>query len=397
MTASTEIEPPSCSNTTLAGSIRHFSQRLISTQRPIRLLSSLIWDEQVERDFLANHCRELPVITRASYLNRTLAFDPDSKQLEFQDLSRDVAHSLGRHCGVGAILVRMCREYAGIVRLLEYRGTKLFAELSARLFGRVCDHAASDLQLLAQMEQRFPAHHNQSPLRDAEDALGELATRLRSFFPNEKVRFKLADHLSAHAVAGNDCLRLQRGDCFTPDEIRLLEVHEGWVHIGTSLNAQAQPICTFLQKCPPTSTRTQEGLAVLTEFLTASAHPGRLRRLRLRVEGIRMAENGADFLQVFRHFHETFEDDRECYRHTARVFRGSLPAGCGPFTKDLSYVGGLAAAIDLFRSGRSDVAALLFSGKTALEDIDTLAELADLGYLKPPRFMPPPFQKPIEV
>ncbi len=396
MSALTEIEPPGCTDTTLAGAIRHFSQRLLSAQRPIHLLNSLIWDEQVERDFLASQCRELPAVTRASYLNRPLPFDPDLKQLELVDLARDVKRSLGRH-GVGAILVRMCNEYAGLVRLLAYRGTKLFADLSAKLFGRAHDSAAAELQLLDQMERRFPSRHDHTPARCAEDALSELACRLRIFFPNENIRFKLAERLSAHAVAGYDCLKLQRGDQYTSDEIRLLEVHEGWVHIGTSLNAQSQPICKFLQKCPPTSTRTQEGLAVLAEFLTASAHPARLRRLRLRVEGIRMAEEGADFLQVFHRFHEAFDDDRDCYRQTARIFRGSLPSGCGPFTKDLTYVRGLAAAIDIFRSGRTDVTPLLFCGKTAIEDIDTLAELSESGYLSPPRFVPPPFQQPIEL
>ena len=49
------------------------------------------------------------------------------------------------------------------------------------------------------------------------------------------------------------------------DDLRLLEVHEGWVHLGTTLNGQSQPVCTFLSKGPPSSTLTQEGLAVLTE------------------------------------------------------------------------------------------------------------------------------------
>ncbi len=397
LTETAEIEPPGCTSTTWAGTIHHFSQRLISAQHPIRLLNALTWDEQIERDFLSCQCRELPRVTRSYYQCLPLLFDPESKQLEFQDLERDITRALGNRQGVGSILVRMCREYAGVVRLLAYRGTKTFAAISARLFGQADDVSPSVVDLLGEMENRFPARHDDEPPLSAESALAELNRRLRDFFSNNTIRFKLADRLAAHAVAGNRYVKLHRGAQYTLDEIRLLEVHEGWVHLGTTINAQAQPICTFLRKCPPTSTRTQEGLAVLTEFLTGSAHPGRLTRLRLRLEGIGMAEAGADFLQVFRHLRETCVDDRDCYRQTARVFRGSLPQGCGPFTKDLSYLRGLDAVIGVFRSNRDDAATLLFTGKAAVEDLDTLAELAQEGYLAPPRFIPPPFQHPIEL
>src|SRR5205823_13863655 len=223
------------------------------------------------------------------------------------------------------------------------------------------------------------------------------ASRLQNYFPHESVSFKIGDRLAADSAAGIDYLKLRREAHYTPDDIRLLEVHEGWVHVGTSLNAQDQKVCAFLRKGPPSSTRTQEGLAVLTEFLSAAAHPGRVRRLRQRVLGIRMAEDGADFLQVFNFLRDTEPDDRECYQQTARLFRGSLPSGCGPFTKDLCYVQGLARVVDFMRNGRPDLMPLLFCGKTAVEDLPALGELADDGMLTPPRFIPPPFRMPSDL
>src|SRR5205085_11368001 len=89
---------------------------------------------------------------------------------------------------------------------------------------------------------------------------------------------------------------------FTAREVRLLEVHEGWVHLGTTLNGLNQPICTFLSKGPPSSTVTQEGLAVITEIITFASHPARVRRLTNRIEGTAMAEAGANFLEVYRYF-----------------------------------------------------------------------------------------------
>src|SRR5207248_10595704 len=168
-------------------------------------------------------------------------------------------------------------------------------------------------------------------------AVQALSARLAPFFrdPAAAVRVKLSDGIVADAVAGGDCIKVRADARFTPREVRLLEVHEGWVHLGTTLNGQRQPVCTFLSKGPPSSTTTQEGLAVLTEVLSFASHPARLRRLTHRIEGVTMAEAGADFLEVYRFFLQEGYKPRDSYQHTTRPFRGSLPEGCRPFTKDL--------------------------------------------------------------
>src|SRR5262249_50812833 len=156
-------------------------------------------------------------------------------------------------------------------------------------------------------------------------------------------------------------------------------VHEGWVHLGTTRNGQRQPICTFLSKGPPSSTVTQEGLAVLTEILSFASYPARVRRLAHRVEGVARAESGADFLDVYRFFLEEGYEPRTSYRHTMRLFRGSLPVGCGPFTKDLSYSKGFVHLYNFLRlaatRGMVRRVPLLFCGKTSLDDIKTLTLL----------------------
>src|SRR5207302_5751496 len=126
---------------------------------------------------------------------------------------------------------------------------------------------------------------------NAPQAVDLLSTRLSDYFGDRAlVRVQIADGLTADAAAGCDYLKI-RGDArFTPREVRLLEVHEGWVHLGTTLNGQLQPVCTFLSKGPPCSTMTQEGLAVLTEILAFASHPGRVRRLTNRIEGVALAE-----------------------------------------------------------------------------------------------------------
>src|SRR5262249_62051342 len=113
---------------------------------------------------------------------------------------------------------------------------------------------------------------------DAQQAVVLLSGRLSGYFDEgTPVRVRLSDGIVADAAAGCDYIKIRQDARFSPRDVRLLEVHEGWVHLGTSLNGAGQPVCTFLGKGPPASSLTQEGLAVLTEGLTAGSHPGRAR------------------------------------------------------------------------------------------------------------------------
>ncbi len=135
---------------------------------------------------------------------------------------------------------------------------------------------------------------------------------------------------------------------------------------------------------------TQEGLAVLVEWLAGASHPARLVRLAQRVEAIALAEAGADFIEVYHHFASRMKP-RDSYQLAARVFRGSLPAGAGPFTKDLAYSRGLFEVSAFLREEEGRLLPLLFCGKVSLADVPTLARLADEGLLAPPAHLPPFF------
>jgi uncharacterized protein (TIGR02421 family) len=386
--------------------VRALSDRLVEAQRPIRILDAIKWDEDIERAFFEQGCRELPPVTRDYYLKRALPFDPEAKLHDLHLIERDVRRQLGEFNAPGQIMTRMCQEYREVVRMLTHRGTAVFAETSERLYGSATDsfhagdpnladfgHMMSDILDNLSHETIFG---HEAPDLDARQAVATLQERLSQYFQvQDPVRVRLSDGIVADAAAGNDCIKI-RGDAhFTPREVRLLEVHEGWVHLATTLNGQAQPVCTFLGKGPPSSTITQEGLAVLTEILAFASHPGRLRRLTNRIEGVALAEAGANFLEVYRYFLEEGYDSRESYHHTMRIFRGSLPEGCGPFTKDLCYSKGFVLVYNYIRlavsRGLVRRVPLLFCGKTTLADVKTLGQLVDEGLVTPPRYLPPPF------
>jgi uncharacterized protein (TIGR02421 family) len=386
--------------------VRTLSERLVEAQRPIRILDAIKWDDDIERAFFEKGCRELPPVSRDYYDKRPLPFDVEAKLHDLHAIERDIRRQLGEYNAPGQIMARMCQEYREVVRMLKHRGSRAFAECSERLYGSSSDsfHAGDpNLADLGHMMSDVLDNLSHDAIfgredctLDARQTVELLSERLGLYFQdNGVVRVRLSDGIVADASAGSDYLKIRGTARFSPREVRLLEVHEGWVHLGTTLNGQSQPICTFLSKGPPSSTMTQEGLAVLTEILAFASHPGRVRRLTNRIEGVALAESGANFLEVYRYFLEEGYDSRESYQHASRIFRGSLPEGCGPFTKDLCYSKGFVLVYNFIRlavsRGMARRVPLLFCGKTTLADIKTLAHLVEEGLVEPPRFVPPQF------
>jgi uncharacterized protein (TIGR02421 family) len=387
--------------------IRQLSDRLVVAQKPIRLLDALKWDNEIREFFFKNKFTVLPPIDREYYERRPPGFDINQKRDEFYEIERDIRRYLGQFNAVGNIMLRMCREYRKVIDAIEFRGTPHFVRISQDLFGSADDVIyAGDLSLndLAEMisdtlnnldGQRILTEIDRKNI-SSEQAVEILQARLDRYFYDSEIpiEVKLSDGIIADAAAGADYIKIRRDAWFSKRDLDLLEVHEGWVHLGTTLNGLNQPICTFLSKGPPSSTITQEGLAIIMEIFTMTSYPERVKRLTNRIHGIRMVEHGANFIEVFRHFQEQELSDEESYIATSRVFRGSTPEG-GAFTKDLCYNKGFILIYNYIMlsvsQGQPQNIPLLFCGKTTLEDVGILASLIEEGLVIPPKFVPPQF------
>ena len=386
--------------------IRELSERIVNAQKPIRILDSLKWDGGIEEYFFKNKCKKLPTIDRDYYLKKNpLSYDPEKKILEFQEIDRSIRRKLGPYSGVGSIMQRMCYEYCRVVQMQLARGTPRFTEISQELYGSSEDAfhvGAPTLKDLAALVTSTLANIKDQVKTDADiesftskQAVEILRERLAKYFDDsDNIRVELSDGIIADAAAGADRIKIHDGLKFSAREIRTFEIHEGWVHLGTTLNGMSQPICTFLGKGPPSSTVTQEGLAIITEIFTFSSYPGRVRRLTNRINAVNMAEDGANFFDVYQFYLEQGMSPDDSYQSTVRVFRGSTPDG-GPFTKDLSYSKGFILIYNYMRlavqRGLVKRIPLLFVGKTTLEDLHILADLTEEGIIIAPKYVPPQF------
>lgn len=386
--------------------IRELSERLVAAQKPIRILNAISWDDSIRDAFFAGGCKQLPQVDRGYYEARPLEFDAKEKQRELFDLDLAIRQKLGDYSPVGGIMRRMCREYETVVRMLDARGEPDFSRFSQELYGSstevfyqgeptLADFGARMADALENIDRSDKFQPDEKRLT-SEQAVEELQRRLSAYFPADQhqVRVMLSDGIISDAAAGSDYIKLRQDATFSERDIRLLEVHEGWVHVGTTLNGLSQPVCTFLSKGPPSSTVTQEGLAILMENLAFVGHPERVRRVSNRIRAVDLAEQGANFLEVFHFFRDKNVPEQEAYSLTARVFRGSLPDG-QPFTKDVSYSKGFILVYNFIqlavRRGKLDRIPLLFCGKTTLEDMRTLNHLVEEGLVQPPKFLPPQF------
>lgn len=398
---------PITSFTPYQTTIRNLSERIVRAQQPIRVLDAIKWDPSIQADFFKNRFTKLPAVTPEYYQQFPLPFDSEQKKIEFYDIERDIHRQLGQFSTVGNIMLRMCREYRELISMLEHRGKGEFSKLSLQLYGSsedafyagqpslkdLANMISATLANLRLQEQSF----NDEATYSSEQMVAILQERMDVYFKESerRVTVKLSDGIIADSAAGADTIKVRTGATFTERDLKIMEVHEGWVHIGTTLNGLSQPICTFLSKGPPSSTVTQEGLAIIIEIFTFASYPGRVQRLTDRINAIAMAEQGGNFLDVFQFYRDRGIADEEAYHNTVRVFRGSTPEN-GPFTKDLVYSKGFVLIYTYIQlaveRGLTGNIPLLFTGKTTLEDVRSLNDLIEEGIVIPPKFIPPQFK-----
>ena len=385
--------------------IRLLSDRIVEAQRPIRILDACKWDDRIEEEFFAKGCKELPAVTKETYAETPLDFDMDEKNREFYEIERDIRRELGTLNACGTMMLRACKEYRVVLSLLALRGTPDFSSISQGLYGSTYDrfHAGDptlgDLgRNMAKILSRLKDDAIMQPEEkehDAQAAVRILGERMDAYFGPGLVEVKMSDGVVADAAAGADYIKMRQDARFSNRDLAVLEVHEGWVHIGTTLNGLLQPVATFLGKGTPSCTVTQEGLAIIQEIFTFKSNPDRIVKLTDRIETIRMAEEGADFLQCYRALADQGRDPRHAYQTVYRAFRGSLPAGAGPFTKDVSYSRGFILIYNFVRlavrQGLASRIPLLFLGKIRLSDLGVLHQLVEDKIVVMPRYLPPPY------
>ncbi len=353
------------------------------------LLTAIGWSQEVEHAFFASGAREMPVV---SY-----NVDKAGAQARMQELTT-LEKSIEGDSPLARWLRATVHSFVDGNRLLLAIGSREFHSISQELYGsaRSDFHGSrrTNLDLAAHVLQRLHSgvDEEEAPVLDAETFATRLREKLALRKPLMDIEVVIDPRLIARVQAGMSRVRIRTDARFTEDDIDNLWSHEIETHALSAHNGALQKYAPFLRAGGPRSTRTQEGLATFAELFDHDLSIARMRQLAERVQMVDMAEQGADFLTLYRFALEHGKSPRDAFLDAQRICRGGLLSGGAPFTKDVCYLSGLmevyaflSAAV---RGGRRSLAELLVAGRIALEDVPTLATLQQEGWLTPPIFLP---------
>lgn len=183
-------------------------------------------------------------------------------------------------------------------------------------------------------------------------------------------------------------LLIRKDAFFSEKSLHALAEHEIGVHMLTTINSRVQPLKIF-RLGTPLNTHAQEGLAILSEYLSGNISINRLQILSLRVLTIEKLLQGYDFKQTFAFLMDTgLLNETQSFFMTARIFRG------GGFTKDHLYLKGFKDILKYYNENKHIMSLLI--GKTSLKYKDVIEEMIERKIFLPPKYKTISFLNPVE-
>lgn len=345
--------------------------RLTEIERSVDLLLNLTpvnateaWEDFVRSDFATTPTLRL----------RPLEFEPDLVRRELYDLTIEDIADPALHT-----LFRAKRdEIARQVTALEDRDTSRFVHGTQQLFGEV-SRSLTDAaeELLEAIGPQPPAGGAVTAGHFAEAATEELE-RYRRDYPGFPLDVEVRSDVSELMVSFGRLL-IPEAAAFRADRVEPLLHHEVGTHVVTYQNGARQPL-KLLTIGLPGYDETQEGLALLAEYLVGGLDPRRLRVLAARVVAVRTMLDGADFPGIFETLRSRRMPPRTAWATAIRVVVG------GGSVRDAIYLRGIARLLDYLAEG-SDLD-VLFVGKLALDHVPLVEDLLERGVLEQPWVRP---------
>lgn len=317
--------------------------------------------------------------TNPKFLYRILPIDPELLKEQLYKINIRVIQD-----PTMAFLYRDKREeLEKQLTMLSERGTKNFMYSSIRLYDSV------DPELLMHAKEilkRFPSRKSKTiewaDCHELAQKAQEEISWYRQFNPDFNATVSIKHDVIGIMVSQGQVLI---GESFKvpKNRVEALVHHEVGTHVLTYYNGKAQPLKQLYTGFADYD-ELQEGLAVLSEYLTGGLTRGRLRLLAARVIAGHSLTEGADFCGTFHELCDDYGFDLSTsFDVTARIHQGG---GC---TKDIIYLRGLIKLLDYLKDGGK--LEPLFVGKIAQKHIPFMEELHLRQILKPiplyPRYL----------
>ena len=319
----------------------------------------------------------------------TFRADGRSPKFEYRPLGDDPAVTTARieevpiedvqEPTVAHLLQAKQRELLLLVQMLSCRDSPEFLALSIEQYGAVTPALLHEAQTILAAVPKPPP--DPGPWLDA-DAFVELAEaeldRYRAFAPDIESHVEIRMGSTGVMVSNGDVLVAPTARVSSARAEALLH-HEVGTHVVTFVNGSHQQL-RILASGVAGHEETQEGLAVLAEYLVGGLTAGRLRQLAARVVAVDEMLRGAEFPEVHRGLVDAGVSADQAFTITMRVFRS------GGLTKDAVYLRGLHDLVHHLSTGGSlDV---LWLGKMPLAAVPLVEDLHARGLLADPLLRP---------
>lgn len=259
-------------------------------------------------------------------------------------------------------------DYQMLLNMMENFGTHQFFECCKKLYGtsEKLDKNNSFLYFLEEIP-KYCVPDKGGEKYQGEKALNYLRKKLLETFDEKDFEVKPSSSLLSDSSAGRRTLKLNPHKEYTAQLLDVFLVHEGWVHLGTSLNGAIQEDNPWLSTWAPRTTFLQEGLAIITELITGCMTMERWNKVMLRHLATSMAEKGSSITEVYEYLRQHNMDDLDSFKLALRVFRGVPLDGGMAFTKELLYLHGMIELLYHLHLFKTDLRSL-WVGKISFEE-----------------------------
>lgn len=374
--------------------IQTLDDALVQASKKIKVLNALAWPVGVEEKFLDGWRKGNPQLPEINIQPPDL--NDSIKKLDA------IVQQCKQDDPAEKFLSETALSYANAGRMLMSVGTPDFTRYSTKIYGRPDTlykfqgiTGVDGAKFFLDVTDKLIGNPNIQPTEtdiSAEDFAGWLKAEVDEFFQHDAVEVLVDQKMSSKALAGATRIRVRGSAVFSQLDKDQLLYHEAFVHTATQLNGRKQTNLKSLGLGAPRTTRTQEGIAVLAELITNSIDLSRLRRVALRVIAVKMALDGADFIELFKFFLNAGQSEEESVKSAQRIFRGGAVKGGVVFTKDAVYLQGLVEVHTFLRvairDNKPNLVRNLFAGRLTMADALRLDPLFQNGWLIPPTYIP---------
>lgn len=327
---------------------------LAQPRYPLKELSRLFPQHQ---DFI-QELVDVSVPFEVDIKAKRLAMDKMAKDLEHAELSAEMKF----------IFNRRIEDYRTLLSMMNTFYSADFFEHCKKLYGSSL-RSIKDPSFQSFLDQipDFCVPDNPTVKLQGEGAFTYLREKLKETFHPTEIDVRPSTSLLSDSSAGRKVLKLNPHKEYSTQQLDIFLVHEGWAHLGTSLNGALQPNHPWLGTWSPGSTLLQEGLAILSELVTGVMTRERWNKVQLRHFATCMAESGSPIQDVYDFLRHHNIDDLDAFKISLRVFRGVPFEGGMAFTKESLYLHGLIRLLCQLEISQTDLKTF-WVGKMSFEE-----------------------------